>query len=129
MRKLIAMLMLAASVTPGVAAPQQVKMPRDLTGTWCHSNDFELETVYTEIVPNQKCDPWIKFESYGFRSADTDCTATKVTIIGREPQLVTPIYDIRFQCAKVDQSEKRTVRGKMSIGRGMLGVHWGPKGN
>jgi hypothetical protein len=123
-------LMVAAAVVGWslipAAANAHLQMPRDLTGTWCHSHDFEQTALYLELEPNmpEKCEDWIKFEPYVFRSVDSECIATKIAVVGRDRQFVTPVYDIAFRCARIDQTDRWRARGHMFIAKGKLWVEW-----
>ena len=126
MRKTVLMVAAAVvgcSLTPA-AANAYLDMPRDLTGTWCRSHDLKQTVLYVELEPNVKCEDWIKFLPYGFRSVDYECSAAKIAVVDRDRQLVTPVYDIAFRCARIDQTDRWRARGHMFIAKGALWVEW-----
>src|SRR3954447_15315911 len=93
-------------------AHADVPMPRALSsyaGPLCDVGyGYKNVTFYsTHSAADAICESrTIELEPYGFIDGiETVCVSTKVTIVERDPNMVTPIYDIMFRCNFLEEKK------------------------
>lgn len=107
------------------AQSKTVSVP-GLEATWCSSSN---ENMYFIQEPTGACrENWITIyfdtmEIGGSGVISTHCTVTKRAIVGRDPRLVTPIYNITFKCHDPDRSNMKW-NADMFVYHSTLYVTW-----
>lgn len=110
-----------------------VSMPQDLIevgkGTLCKTmpDGIPVTDNWATYYPDDTCkNDTIELKPFGFvTSTKIICYSTKVTIIGKIGQGITPVYDITFRCSYEPLQHKWIFRAGVFWARGFLTMNKG----